>query len=108
MLAKNFANHMKKKNEKEKKKQHNERILKIEHGTFTPLFMSATGGMGRESRKSSAHLQEIISKKTKGIYAFIASRLRRKISFALPNSLCTCLSGIRFVYYTSNTYSESF
>ena len=95
------------KNEKGKKKQYNERILKIEHGTFTPLVMSTTGGMSRESRKSSAHFSEIISKKTKEIYAFIASRLRRKISFALPNSLSTCLSGIRSFYYTSNTYSEN-
>ena len=36
-------------NEKEKKRQYNERILQVEHGTFTPLVMSTTGGMGHES-----------------------------------------------------------
>ena len=36
-------------NEKEKKRLYNERIMQVEHGTFTPLVMSATGGMGRES-----------------------------------------------------------
>ena len=40
-------------------------------------------------------------------YAFIASWIRRKISFALPNSLCTCLSGSRSVYYIPDTYSEN-
>ena len=33
-------------NEKEKKRLYNERIMQVEHGTFTPLVMSATGGMG--------------------------------------------------------------
>ena len=38
-------------NEKEEKRLCNERIMQVEHGTFTPLMMSATGGMGRESSK---------------------------------------------------------
>ena len=38
-------------NEKEKKRLYNERIMQVEYGTFTPLVMSATGGMGRESSK---------------------------------------------------------
>ena len=29
-------------NEKEKKRLHNERIMQVKHGTFTPLVMSAT------------------------------------------------------------------
>ena len=33
--------------EKEKKKYYNEHIMQIEHGSFTPLAMSATGGMSR-------------------------------------------------------------
>ena len=38
-------------NEKEKKKTYNERILQVEHGSLTPLVMSATGGMSREYKK---------------------------------------------------------
>ena len=34
---------------------------------------------------------------------FIVSWIRRKIIFALENSLCACLRGSRSVYYTSNT-----
>ena len=37
-------------NEREKKKLYNKRILQIEHGTFTSLVMSATGGMGWECK----------------------------------------------------------
>ena len=65
--AKRYANEELRKsykvNEKEKKKQYNERILQIKHGTFTPLVMSATGGMGRESRKFHARISEMIYKK---------------------------------------------
>ena len=37
-------------NEKEKKRLYNERIMQVEHGTFTPLVMSATGGMDENHR----------------------------------------------------------
>ena len=38
-------------NEKEKKRLYNDRIMQVEHSTFTPLVVSVTGGMGRESSK---------------------------------------------------------
>ena len=38
-------------NECEKKRQYNEGILGVEHGSFTPLVMTALGGMGREASK---------------------------------------------------------
>ena len=43
-------------NEKEKKKQYNDRILPVEHGTFTPLVIFVTGDVGRESRTFYARL----------------------------------------------------
>ena len=63
--------------------------------------------MGRESRKFHARLSEMISEKRKENDAFIASWVRRKVSFALANSLCTCLHDSRSAYYTSNIYSEN-
>ena len=81
-------------NEKEKKKQYNERILQVEHGSFTPLVMSATGGMGREGRRFYARLSEMLSEN----YSFTISWLRRKICFALMNSVCMCIRGSRTVF----------
>ena len=75
--------------------------MQVEHGTFTPLVMSTTGGMGRESRKFYARLSEMISEQRKENYAFIASWIRRKLSFVLANSLCICLRGRRSVYSNS-------
>ena len=50
-------------NEKEKKKYYHERIMQIEHGSFTPVAMSATGGMSRECQRFYFHLSEMISEK---------------------------------------------
>ena len=50
-------------NEKEKKRLYNERIMQVEYGTFTPLVMSTTRGMGRESSKFYSRLSELISEK---------------------------------------------
>ena len=38
-------------NQKEKKCLYSKRIMQVGGGTFTPLVMSATGGMGQESSK---------------------------------------------------------
>ena len=65
-------------NEKEKQKQYDQRILKVEHGTVTPLVMSTIAGMGRVSRKFYARLSEIIFEKRKENYAFIVSWIRKK------------------------------
>ena len=54
-----------------------------------------------------ARLSEMTSEKRKENYAFIASWIRRKISFAMANSLCTSLRGSRSIYYTSNAHSEN-
>ena len=85
-------------NEKEKKKMYNERVMQIEHGSFTPLVMSATGGMGRECHKFYARLSELIADKRKQSYSFVASWVRRKICFALINSVCICIRGSRSIF----------
>ena len=68
-------------NEKEKNKKYNERILQVEHGSFTPLVMWATGGMSRESKKSYSRLVEMICKKRKINYNVTITWIRRKIAF---------------------------
>lgn len=43
-------------NEKKKKRRHNERILQVKHGGFTPLVMSITGGMSCWCKKFYSRL----------------------------------------------------
>ena len=52
-------------NDREKKRQHNKRILEVEHGSFTPLVMTALGRMGREASKFYSRLSESIAEKKK-------------------------------------------
>ena len=50
-------------NETMKKRCYNERILQIEHGTFTPLFFSVLGGVGFEGSRFLKRLNEMIAEK---------------------------------------------
>ena len=70
-------------NKREKKRAYNERVLEIEHGSFTPLVFSATGGMGRECTKFVSRLAEMIAYKQNKRYSEVITWLRRKISIGL-------------------------
>ena len=47
-----------KKHEKEKKRAYNSRIISVEHGTFTPLVFSLTGGEGSETSMFHKHIAQ--------------------------------------------------
>ena len=81
--------------EKEKKRQYNERILEIDHGSFTPLVFSIHGGMGRECSMFYNRLAQKISEK-KDIHKSTATNwIRTKLSFALLKSALLCIRGSR-------------
>ena len=86
-------------NEKEKKRFYNERIMQVEYGTFTPLVMSATGGMGQELSKFYSRLSQLISEKRESSYSIFATWIRRKIMFALIKSVGMCLRGSQSVFH---------
>ena len=46
--------------ENEKKRQYSRRVLDIEHGTFTPLILTRTGGMGQKCLRYHSRLAELI------------------------------------------------
>ena len=50
-------------NGKEKKKNYNERILEVVHGSFTPIVMSAYGDIGKEGKKFYNRLAELLAGK---------------------------------------------
>ena len=85
-------------NERENKRHYNERILEVEHGSFTPLVMRALGGIGGEASKFYPRLSESIAEKRKERYSVIKNWISRKISFALVNCVCMCVRGSRSIY----------
>ena len=67
--------------------------MQVEHGSFTPLVMSAAGGMARECSKFYSRLSEMIAEKRKECYSLIAAWVRRKICFSLIKLIGMCLRG---------------
>ena len=81
--------------ENEKKCQYSSRVLDIEHGTFTPLIFTTTGGMGKECLSYHSRLAELIAIKKGEDYAKTISWIRGRTSFALLRSALICLRGTR-------------
>ena len=49
------------KHEAEKKKNYNQRIMQVEHGTFIPLIFSVNGGIAPEFERYHKHIMERIA-----------------------------------------------
>ena len=86
-LEKMYSDH-----EKEKKRMYNHRVIQIEHGQFTPLVFSTTGGMAKECSSFLKKLSEKLSQKTNRKYSDTVNFVRRRIRIEL---LKTCLIAIR-------------
>ena len=74
-----------KKHEQEKKRNHNRRIMEIEHGNFTALVFSVSAGMGKECSMFHKHVAERLEIKTGKRYKKITSTIRCKLSFLILN-----------------------
>jgi len=70
-------------NEKEKKRCYNERVLQVEHGTFTPLVFSIYGSMGRECAKFYSRLADMIAEKRNSQKSVVVNWIRTNFCFAL-------------------------
>ena len=82
-------------NEKEKKSAYNERIINVEKGSFTPVVMSTTGGMGKEATLFHKRLALLISEKRNEEYSHVLNYIRTRLRFALLKSTVTALRGVR-------------
>ena len=84
-----------KRQENEKKRQYNQRIIEIEHGSFTPLIIGTNGGMGRECQLFLKNLADMLARKQSEDYAPVITWLRTKLSFEVLRSTVLCLRGSR-------------
>ena len=83
-----------KKCEDENKRTYVQCILDIEHGVFTPLVLTTTGGMGREVQ-TYKRLADLLSQTRKMAYSSLMGWLRCKTSFAILRSAVMCIRGSR-------------
>ena len=80
---------------KTKKSKYNERILNVEHGTFTPLILSCFGGMGTEALRFYNRLGVKIAEKRDDYVIATINLIRTKLSFSLLRSALLCIRGSR-------------
>ena len=67
----------------------------MEHGSFTPLVFSASGGMGHEASVFYKRLASLLSDKWNDPYATVLGWIRCKLSFCLLRSAIQCIRGVQ-------------
>ena len=84
-----------KSSEKIKIREYSERVNDVEHGDFTPLVFTCTGGMAPQSSIVIKRLAERISKRQNMAFSVVSGFLRCRLSFALLRTTLICLRGTR-------------
>ena len=82
-------------NEASKKREYNQRVIDIEHGSFTPVVLSAYGGFGRETNRFISSLITKIAERQDLQMSTVANYIRTKISFELIRSQIMNIRGSR-------------
>ena len=89
------SNKCTKPHEMETKRAYQQRIQDIEQSSFTPLVLSATGGMGAEATTFYKHLASKLSQKWETPYSKVFCWLRCRLSFSLIRSAIQAIRGAR-------------
>ena len=72
------------KHELEKKRAYQQRIQEVEHSSFTPLVLSATGGMGNEATIFYKRLASLLAQKWDFPYNTTLCLLRCHLNYSHP------------------------
>ena len=80
------------KHEREKIRAYDQRVREVEHATFVPLVMSATGGLAKQATNYYKRLASLLADKWDQPYSSTLYWLR---SFSLLRSAVQCIRGAR-------------
>ena len=81
--------------EGDKRREYQERIINVEHATFTPLVFTITGGMGQAAQKCYARLADMLADVRGMPRSLVVTWMRCRLSFSLLRSANLCLRGTR-------------
>ena len=81
--------------ENTKKRAYEQRILEVEHASFTPLVFSASGGLSKEATYFYKRLASRLAEKRDQPYSCTMNWLRCLLSFSLLRSAIRCFRGAR-------------
>ena len=76
-----------------KKQAYEQRVCEVEHGSFTPLVMSLTGGLGNATTVCYKRLASLLSSKREQPYCSTMAWIRCSLSFSLLRSSIQCIRG---------------
>ena len=95
-------------NENQKKREYGERVLNVEHGSFTPLVFTSLGGMSTECINFYNRIADKISEKRDIITSKGRAWVRTKLSFCLLRATNLCIRGSRTKHqYSYETFAET-
>ena len=91
--------------ELEKRRAYERRIIEVEHGSFTPIVLSTSGGWGPLATVAFRRLAGLLSIKHSQPYSTTLGFIWSKIAFSLVKSKIMCLQGARSSFHnpTHNT-----
>jgi hypothetical protein len=81
--------------EARKKREYNDRVVQVEHGSFTPLVFASTGGMGEETSAALKRLASRLAEVRNEPYSSVMGLLRCRVAFSLIRASNICLRGSR-------------
>ena len=82
-----------------KKRNYEQRVREVEHGSFTPLVFSASGGMAPAATTTFKRLASLLAEKRQQDYNKTIAWIRCQLSFSLVRSSVMCLRGARSAYH---------
>ena len=81
--------------ENTKKRKYEQRNIEVEHGSFTPLVFSTSGGMGNLASTFYKRLASLLSEKRREAYSSTLGWIRTHLSFSLLRSAIMCVRRAR-------------
>ena len=81
--------------ELQKQRSYYQRVREVEHGSFTPLVFTTSGGIGKCASVTYKRLASLLSTKQEQSYGSTIAWVRCCLSFSLLRSCIMCLRGAR-------------
>ena len=92
-LAASYRRH-----EQEKRRKYEERVREVEHASFVPVVLFASGGYGKHANALFTRIASLLAEKSKEPYGQIISLLRCRLGFALVRCGAMSLRGSRSMF----------
>ena len=83
--------------EREKRRVYSQCVREVERGTFTPLVLTATGGMGPSTSIFFQTLAAMIAAKRGHTYQKVITWIRQRLTFSLLRSAISAIKATRFL-----------